>query len=94
MENEVTEAAMEEQEISLLDLVAVIFRRKRIILLLTGAALVISVAFSLSHPNIYTATAKVLPPQKESVGVLSALSNIQGGKLAAIHPSSRFDGVS
>ncbi len=74
----------EEGEINLLDLVAVIVRRKGLILMLTCAALVVSSLFSLALPNIYTATAKVLAPQKESVGVLSALSNLQGGRLAAV----------
>jgi tyrosine-protein kinase Etk/Wzc len=75
---------VEAQEINLFDLVAVILKRKGIILIITVAALIISVIVSLLLPDVYTATAKVLPPQKESVGVLSALSNIQGGRLTAV----------
>ena len=82
-----TETGMDdEQEINLLDLLNVIVKRKKLIFKLCGAAVVISVAYSLTLPNIYTATAKVLPPQKESVGGLSALTAMLGsaGGLASL----------
>ena len=68
-----------EQEINLLELLQVIVRRKGFILIFCTAAVILSVLYSLSLKNIYTATAKLLPPQKESGGGLSALLSQAGG---------------
>jgi len=73
----------DEQEINLLELLRVIVRRKNIIIKICTTAVILSVAYSLSLKNIYTATAKLLPPQKESGGGLSALLN-QAGALAGM----------
>ncbi len=73
------ESRLEEDEINLLELLRVIVRRKRTIIILCAVAVLLSVAYSLILPNIYTATAKVLPPQKESGGGLSALLSQAGG---------------
>lgn len=70
---------LDEEEINLLELLRVIVRRKRTIILLCTVAAVLSVAYSLTLPNIYTATAKVLPPQREAGGGLSALLSQAGG---------------
>lgn len=69
----------EEQEINLLELLQVVVRRRRLIMKLCGAAAVVSVVVSLILPNIYSATAKVLPPPKESGGGLAALVGQAGG---------------
>jgi len=74
---------IEEQEINLLELVQVLVKRKMLIIKMCTLALVISVGYSLTLPNIYSATAKVLPPQKEAGGGLSALLG-QAGSLAAL----------
>ena len=78
-EKHVTEPDVEEQEINLLELLQVIARRKMVIVKLCGAVAVLAVIYSLTLPNIYTATAKVLPPQKESGGGLSAILGQVGG---------------
>ncbi|KAF0218556.1 MAG: lipopolysaccharide biosynthesis [Geobacteraceae bacterium] len=70
---------MEEQEINLLELLQVIARRKAVIVKLCGVVAVLAVVYSLTLPNIYTATAKILPPQKETGGGLSALLGQMGG---------------
>lgn len=70
---------IEEQEINLLELLRIIVRRKNFIIKMCTAAVILSVAYSLSLKNVYTATAKLLPPQKESGGGLSALLNQAGG---------------
>ncbi len=44
-----------------------------------GFTVLVSVVYSLRLPNIYSATAKILPPQKESGGALSALVGQAGG---------------
>lgn len=83
---------VEENEINLLDLVAVIVKRKGIILKLTGAAIAISVIFSLSLPNIYTATSKFLP-QTRQIGPLTGLSILMGVRLEELAGPQFADGA-
>lgn len=73
----------EEEEINLLELIQVIVRRKSVIIKICTVAVVIAVCYSLTLKNIYTASAKILPPQKESGGGLSGLLS-QAGGLAAL----------
>jgi tyrosine-protein kinase Etk/Wzc len=70
---------VEEPEINLLELARLIVTRKMLIVKMCSIAIVASVVYSLTLPNIYSATAKVLPPQKESGGGLSALLGQAGG---------------
>lgn len=70
---------VEEQEINLLELLHVVVRRKMLIIKICTIAVVAAVIYSLTLPNIYSATAKVLPPQKEGGGGLSALLGQAGG---------------
>jgi len=83
----------EEQEINLLELLQVIVKRKMLIVMICGVAILGSVIYSLTLPNIYSATAKVLPPQKESGGGLSALLG-QAGGLAGLAAGGGFGGGS
>lgn len=69
----------EEDEINLLELVQVIARRKNLVIKLSAAAMILSVCYSLALKNVYTASAKLLPPQKDSGGGLSALLSQTGG---------------
>ncbi|KAB0671051.1 lipopolysaccharide biosynthesis protein [Oryzomonas sagensis] len=69
----------EEEEINLLELLQVVARRKSVIIKICTAAVIIAVCYSLALKNIYTASAKILPPQKESGGGLSALLSQAGG---------------
>lgn len=71
-----------EQEINLLDLVQVVAKRKRLITRFCLAAAILSVGVSLLLPNVYTAKAAVLPPQKESGGGLASL--LSGGGAGAL----------
>lgn len=70
---------IEEQEINLLELLQVLVKRKMLIVTICSVAVVASVIYSLTLTNIYSATAKILPPQKESGGGLSALLGQAGG---------------
>jgi tyrosine-protein kinase Etk/Wzc len=70
---------MNEGEINLLELLQVIVRRKMVIIKFCSAVAIVSLCFSIIMKNIYTATAKVLPPQKDSAGGLSALLGQAGG---------------
>lgn len=87
MEHRDREAAVQpetdEQEINLLELVQVVVKFKRQIVRFTVAVAILSVVYSLFLPNIYSATARILPPQKEAGGGLSALLGQMGG-LAAL----------
>jgi tyrosine-protein kinase Etk/Wzc len=69
----------EEKEINLLELLRVIARRKSVIIRICVAAVIIAVCYSLALKNIYTASAKIIPPQKDSGGGLSALLGQAGG---------------
>lgn len=73
------ESPVEEQEINLLELLQVVAKRKQFIVRFCGAVAVLTVVCSLLLPNIYTATAKVLPPQKDVGGGISALLGQMGG---------------
>jgi len=77
---------MEEQEIGILDLLQVLVRHGKLILRICGTAALLSIICSLLLPNIYTSTAKVLPPQKEGAGLssLSAILGQAGGGLASL----------
>jgi len=70
---------MEEQEINILAVMQVLVKRKMVIIITCSVAIVASVIYSLTLPNIYSATAKVLPPQKEAGGGVSALLGQAGG---------------
>ena len=73
-----------EEEINLLELLRVIVRNLPLIVKITTAAVVLSVLYSLTLKNVYTAKATLLPPQKESGGGASALLASMGGGLAGL----------
>lgn len=73
------ESQYAEEEINLLELLHVIARRKMVIVKLCSVVAVLSICYSLTLKNIYTASAKILPPQKDSGGGLSALLSQAGG---------------
>src|SRR6266853_386225 len=77
------QSAPTEDEISLLDLLIVLAKHKRIVL---GVPFVVAIAaaiISLLLPNIYTGTARILPPQ-QSASAASALLNQLGGALGGL----------
>ena len=67
----------DEDEINLADLFLVLLKRKKMIFLIVFFAIVLSVIVSLSLPKMYTATARILPPQESGSGLSGLLS--QGG---------------
>lgn len=75
-----------EDEINLLELLRVIVRRRNLIIKVTCWVAVLAVLYSLTLKNIYTATARVLPPPKDGGGSTAAalLGQLGGmGGLAA-----------
>src|SRR6266571_5452240 len=77
-----------DQEVSLLDLLIVLAKHKRLVLGLPAAAALVSAAVSLLLPNIYTGTTKVLPPQQTQstsavLAQLGSLAGLAGGAVTA-----------
>ena len=85
------EATGADEEINLLELLQVVVRRKRLIARFCGVAAVLAVVASLVLPSIYSATAKILPPQKETSGGLAAMLG-QAGGLAGLAAGIGFGG--
>jgi tyrosine-protein kinase Etk/Wzc len=82
-----------EADISLLDILIVLARRKSLIIKVFFATVLLSVGLSLLMGNLYTATTSLLPPQNSASGLLSQLSglgslaSIAGGGLSMKNPS-------
>src|SRR5712691_11110208 len=70
----------EDEEVSVLDLLIVLARHKRVILGVPLISAVGAAAISFFLPNIYTGTTRILPPQ-QSASAASALLNQLGGAL-------------
>lgn len=89
MENQTIQSAVaqtrqtDEDEISMLDLLIVIAKYKKMILGVTFAAALIAACVSLLQPNIYTAASKVLPPQSNQSSASNSLMLAQLGVLGA-----------
>jgi len=64
--------------LQVLQYLRVVARRKTLILSITAATAIGSAAYSLTLPNVYTATVKVLPPQKDGGGISSMLGQLGG----------------
>lgn len=73
-----------EEEINLLELLRVVVRNLPLIVKITTAAVVLSVIYSLTLKNVYTAKATLLPPQKDSGGGAASLLASMGGGLAGL----------
>ncbi len=66
------------QETGLLGLLLVMARRKRLVLGLPVAAVVLAVGISLLLPNIFRAATKILPPQQAQGGAAALLVQLGG----------------
>lgn len=88
-----------EDEISLLDLLIVLAKHKKLVLGLPFAAAVLAAGLSLLLPNVYTATARILPPQQGQstaaamLGQLGALAGAAGGSLGIKNPNDLYVGM-
>ncbi len=86
----------DEDEINLLDLLIVLAKHKKRILILTFCAAILSVGYALMLPKIYTGTAKILPPQQSQSGTSALLSQLGGlaGAAAGIkNPNDMYVGM-
>lgn len=73
-----TTTNLPDDELSLLDLLITLLRRKKTILLATMAGAALSVGVSLVLPDVYQATATLLPPQQQQSGAAAMLSQLSG----------------
>ena len=60
-------SSQNDEEISLLDILIVLAKHKKLILGLPFLAALIAAGITLLMPNWYTATAKLLPPQQSQL---------------------------
>jgi uncharacterized protein involved in exopolysaccharide biosynthesis len=67
-----------ESEVSVLDIMIVIARRKRTIIWVPVAAALIAAAVSLTLPEVYKATTKLMPPQQNQSSASAMLSQLSG----------------
>src|SRR3970040_2952660 len=65
-----------EDEISLLDLLIVLAKHKKLILGVPFGAAVVAAGISLLMPNIYTGTTKILPPQQNQSAAIAMLGQL------------------
>ena len=96
-------AVADEDEISLLDLLIVLAKHKRLVIGLPIAAAVVAAVISLLLPNVYTGTTKILPPQQSASaasallnqlgGALGGLAGVAGGALGLKNPNDLYIGM-
>ena len=70
------------QGLSVLDLLLILAKHKRLVLGLPAVAVIVAVILSLLMPNWYMGTAKILPPQQSqsnAVAILGQLGALAGG---------------
>ena len=76
-----------EPETHLFDYLIVLTKRKSMIFKIVAGVAVMTIGITLSWPNQFTATTKILPPQQgQSIGAAMALSQL--GSLASLMGSS------
>lgn len=70
---------IDKDEINLLDYWRVLVKRKLLIGIIVGAAIICSIVYSLILPEIYASTASIFPPQQESSMATGLASQLPGG---------------
>ena len=71
-----------EADINLLEYLLVIVKHKKMILLTCALTFIVTCGITLLMPNIYTSTARILPPQESQRGISSMLGGV--GDLASL----------
>lgn len=82
----------EEDQISLFEILRALLKRKRIIIATAIVVTIASVAFNLSKPNLYTASATLMPVEKNQGSSLSALLGSMGGGLGMLAAQAGMGG--
>lgn len=92
----VGEAAAEEDEISLIDLLIVLAKHKWMIIGLPLVLALIASGISLTIPNTYKSAATILPPQQSQSGAAALLSQLGGaaaGMAGVKNPNDLYVGM-
>ena len=91
--------APESIQVSLADLLTMLWLRRRFLALVTGIGVLLAIGYSLLIPNQYESTAQLMPPDQQSLSSGSLLSALTGsGQVASIGglmktPGSVFIGI-
>lgn len=84
----------EDGAINLLDLLLVLVRRKKLIFGICALTFVLACGVTLLMPNVYTATARIMPPQQEKIGLSAMLSGMSDlAALAGLSLGSSSSGL-
>jgi uncharacterized protein involved in exopolysaccharide biosynthesis len=94
-------ATHEEGETTLLDLLIVLAKHKRLVLGMPLSAAIVAVVVTLLMPNIYTGTTRILPPQQSqssATALLAQFGALMGGgggasPLALRNPNDLYVGM-
>src|SRR5213594_3286276 len=97
------ENASADDEVSLLDLLIILAKHKRIVFGVPFVAAVVAAIISLLMPNIYTGTTRILPPQQSASaasallsqlgGAFGGLAGAAGGALGIRNPNDLYVGM-
>jgi capsule polysaccharide export protein KpsE/RkpR len=68
--------SVDNQEFSAFYMIAILYKKKWLILGVTFIAAIVSAIYALSLPNWYSATANVVPPKNANTGIEGALSGL------------------
>jgi tyrosine-protein kinase Etk/Wzc len=88
-----------DDQLNLLDLIVLLAKRKRLILGLIFLAAVLSTAISFVLPNVYTASAVLMPPQQQQssasamLGQLGAIVGFSPAAIGAKNPNDLYVGM-
>jgi len=86
MQNQITGAAVYEDEIDIRELLSALWAGRRLIICITTILTVSAMVFALLTPNQYQANALLAPSQQDSDGLSSALGQLSGfASLAGIN---------
>jgi uncharacterized protein involved in exopolysaccharide biosynthesis len=98
-----TSSTVPNDEVSLLDLLLVLAKHKRIVLGVPLVAGIVAAIVSLLLPNMYTGTTRILPPQQSASaasallsqlgGALGGLGGLAGGALGVRNPNDLYVGM-
>lgn len=92
-DNSLLIAEPEYNETNWLDILLVLAKNKATILKATFAAALVALGIALTVPNVYTGSAKILPPQQNQssasamLGQLGGLAGLAGGTLGIKNPN-------
>ena len=80
-------ASEQDDEISLLDILIVLAKHKKLVIGFPLVVAVVTALVTLLLPNIYTATARILPPQQNQSSAMALLAQL-GGVASTLGASS------